>query len=236
MNSDKANAAEQDWSTILIGESILFGLLGKILYSYPEEEVLQPIVDENIFTEAPFGAEQPDVILGLELLNDWVNACQGALEDEILIELRVDYTRLFTGTANIPVVPWESAYFDEAHLLFQAQTIDVRSWYRRFGLESVDIHQEPDDHIGLELAFVSHLAQLSLSAFETQETSAFHEALQHQRDFLSQHLLSWGPLWCGLVIEHAKTEFYRGIALILRGALKELAMILELDFPEVQTT
>jgi hypothetical protein len=42
---------------------------------------------------------------------------------------------------------------------------------------------------------------------------------------LAEHLLKWASIWYSLVLEHAQTEFYRGMALLVRGVLTELADI-----------
>jgi TorA maturation chaperone TorD len=108
----------------------------------------------------------------------------------------------------------------------------VRGWYSRFGLEVVKLHQEPDDHIGLELEFLAHLAKLGMQAIETGNSKRFDELLDAQRKFLTEHLLKWSPIWYGLVMQHARTEFYRGIAQLVSGSLIELAEVLALAMPE----
>ncbi|MBO2519906.1 MAG: molecular chaperone TorD, partial [Firmicutes bacterium] len=40
----------------------------------------------------------------------------------------------------------------------------MRNWYARYGLVAEKKGQEPDDHVGLELEFVAHLAGLALEA------------------------------------------------------------------------
>jgi TorA maturation chaperone TorD len=112
--------------------------------------------------------------------------------------------------------------------VFQAQTLQVRNWYLRYGLEIENLHKEPDDHIGLELAFLAHLAQRGLHAIEQNDPGIFEDAMAAQRGFLAEHLLKWAPIWCSLVLEHAQTEFYRGMALLVRGVLTELAAIFDL--------
>ena len=39
--------------------------------------------------------------------------------------------------------------------------------------------------------------------------------------FLTGHLQTWAFKWCDLVDEHASTDFYRGISLLVRGFLQE---------------
>jgi TorA maturation chaperone TorD len=221
------------WQTQLTGEVLLFNLLGKLLYEVPTRELLQPLIDNDVFTEAPFAETQPDVIAGLPMLAKWCRTYQQESgENGILKELQVDYTNLFTGIGKLPVAPWESVYFNDERLVFQTQTMDVRAWYHRYGLEVLNLHQEPDDHIGLELMFVAHLAQLGLAALEAENDLEFEQVLAAQRGFLSKHLFLWVPLWCKQMLEYARTDFYRGLALVIRGALFELGRILEIPMPE----
>ncbi|MCB9420034.1 MAG: molecular chaperone TorD family protein [Ardenticatenaceae bacterium] len=232
MTTEKqTNAA---WQIQLTGEVLLFSLLGKILYEIPTRNGIQALVDNEVFTEAPFAEAHPDVLKGLALLEKWSDVFQqNGRSDDLFKELQVDYTNLLTGMRRLPVAPWESVYFSDERLVFQTQTMDVRAWYLRYGLEIEKLHQEPDDHIGLELIFVAHLAQLGLTALETGNDLQLEQALMAQRGFLSKHLLLWAPLWCEQMLEYAQTDFYRGLALVIRGALRELSHILEIPLPEV---
>lgn len=218
-----------DWAETFIGERLLLGLLGKALYLVPDKEWLDPLVDDELFAQSPFAGDQIFVLKGLALLSAWSHS----FNENSLSELKIDHTRMFTGMFKIPTAPWESVYFSDERLVFQEGTLDVRAWYRRFGLETIEYQREPDDHIGLELLFMAHLAGLGLAACEAGDLERLNEIFEAQRGFLSAHLLRWGPLWCSLVEEHAQTNFYRGLALVLHGALLEMAKILELRVPDI---
>lgn len=224
---------DQVWLTQLTGEMLLFNLLGKLLYEVPAREWLRPLVDDEVFTEAPFAETRPDVMSGLAMMAKWCHTYQQAgYSDDEFKALQVDYTNLLTGMGKFPVAPWESVFFGDDRLVFQAQTMDVRAWYRRYGLEVRNLYQEPDDHIGLELIFVAHLAQLGLTTLEAGNELGLEEMLAAQRGFLGKHLFLWAPLWCKQMVEYAQTDFYRGLALVVRGALLELGGILEIPLPE----
>ncbi len=124
-----------DWVSFLTGELLAATLLGKILYTDPEREWLQSLADENIFAESPLGNAQPDVQLGLNLLQSWAETARGAFTENAFDELRDDYTRLFLGPATVLAPPWESVYFNDERMVFQEQTMQVRGWYQRFELE-----------------------------------------------------------------------------------------------------
>jgi TorA maturation chaperone TorD len=214
--------SQDEWTALLTGEALTFSLLGRALYSEPDRAWLQSLAADDIFAEAPLGNEQPDVQAGLLLLQDWTLRQRDAMNDEAFEALKADYTRLFQGPGKVLAPPWESVYFSEERMTFQQQTLDVRNWYRRFGLQAVRLYQEPDDHIGLELIFVSHLAQRSLQALEQNDIAAFETLIAAQRDFLTAHLLKWAALWGKAVRSQVRTDFFRGIALLTQGVLADV--------------
>lgn len=220
-----------EWIPILTGEVLLFDLLGKILYSDTnlDQNWLHQLAEEEVFSVSPFAEEQPDVQAGLELLQKWEREFRQETTAERFDSLITDYTRLFIGPGKVLAPPWESVYFNEERLVFQEQTLAVRTWYSRFGLAAVNLRKEPDDHIALELFFMAHLAKLGLAAIESQDSPGLDQALAAQRDFLVEHLYRWAPLWGDLVCQHAQTDFYPGVALLVQGALHELAAVFEIE-------
>ncbi len=217
-----------DWATFLTGETLAARLLGKVLYTYPDQVWLQALVDADVFSESPLGEDQPEVQEGLALLQDWMEGARSGMTADAFEALCVDYTRLLLGPGEVIAPPWESVYYNDERLVFQEQTVQVRQWYRRFGLEIAHLYQEPDDHIGLELAFVAHLAQNAYAALEAQEQDEFRNVLAAQREFLSEHLLTWAPVWCDRVVSEANTDFFKGIALLTKGVLAEITAALQL--------
>jgi TorA maturation chaperone TorD len=216
------------WQDQLTGEMLQLSLIGQALYKYPDEEErfwLQSLIDEDIFSEAPFASNRDETKIGLDFLQKWV---ENGLTDDTLKNLQTDFTRLFIGADKVLAPPWESVHFGDDRLLFQQRTLRVRAWYQRFGLEAERIHQEPDDHIGLELLFLSHLAKLGIQALSDQDNARFEELLEAQREFVRDHLGAWALTWCGLVEQHAKTDFYKGLAFLTRGAVFALAEMLEI--------
>jgi TorA maturation chaperone TorD len=217
--------------TDLVGEALLFGLLGKVLYGEMDKSWLESLITDDVFSESPLGAEQPEIKKGLELLSGWSKENQKGISTTEIENLKRDQLHLFIGLDHILAPVWESVYFNQNRLVFQQQTLEVRDWYARFGLQIEHFNREPDDHIGLELSFVAHLASRALQALEENQES-FEELLQAQRDFLSEHLLRWGPSWAKLVKQHAESDFYRGIAHLSHGALLAAAETLQIKMPK----
>lgn len=211
-----------DLRQILTGEVLFFSLLSRLFYSYPNDEIQQWIksmIEEKIFSEVPYATDQEASKKGIELIKQMG---MNSVTDETLEKIRDDYLRLFIGIGKVLAPPWESVYFNENHLLFREQTLQVRNWYRRYGLEYEKIHKEPDDHISLEMSFIVCLSKRALEALEENNKQKFEQLIEAQRQFLSEHLLAWGSQFCRLVIEHAETDFYRGLAYLIMGGLNAL--------------
>ncbi|MBE0409587.1 MAG: molecular chaperone TorD family protein [Anaerolineales bacterium] len=232
MTQTESTTTNQEYVPIFVGEIIICQTIGKLLYQFPERDDIFNLVQEDIFSQLPMDTDQPEVEKGLNLLKAFTNKLRDQFSDQHFDDIRADYTRLFIGPGKVLAPPWESVYYSEERLVFQEQTLKVRAWYRRFALEAEKIHNEPDDHIGLELAFLAHLASLGLQAIENQDEGALNNTLEAQRQFLREHPLKWARLWCELVDEHAQTDFYRGLALLTWGVLKEIAALLEVEMPK----
>ncbi len=215
-----------DLKTVFFGQSLMFGLLGKITYTYPDQELLEVIKEEGLFSEAPFGNDQEHTQKGLSLVNDWLDEHRDQ-QEQALKELRVDYTGLFIEITDKDISPWESVYFTEERGIFQKSTLKVREWYRRFGLQVTKLYKEPDDHVGLEFAFLSHLARQAVEALEDEDRDRTRKIIQAQKDFLGEHVLTWVPNWSEQLREYAKTDFYRGVSHLVQGSLDETRELLE---------
>lgn len=223
---------QTDWAPVLMGEALLFGLLGKLLYSNPAREWLEPLAADNLFEETPFAGEQESTQRGLELLQDWTaSLAREGLSEEALRELKVDYTRLFVGQRRMMVPAWESVYFSQERMTFQEDTLDVRRWFARFGVEPSTDGKEPEDHIAFELSFIAHLSEQAVAALEDGDDEQLIELVAAQREFLADHLLRWGWKWAELAADYAQTDFYRGLALLVHGGLLELARVYEVAIP-----
>jgi len=205
----------------LTGEMLLFGTLSKVLYASPQKEWIQSLMAEKVFDEIPFGAGQADAARGLSLIQNWNSAVWDKDPSAAFSDLETDYLNLFIGAGKVLAPPWESVYSSEERLVFQEETLQVRAWYRRYGLQSEQLYHEPDDHIGLELSFLAYLSQMALTALDQENEAVFSRLLGDQHAFLTEHPLRWTQAWCDLVNQHARTDFYRGVALLVNGALKE---------------
>jgi len=214
---------------ILVGQSLACGLIGKILYLYPEHEFLQSLAEGNVFDEIPYAAGQAETTQGLELLNRWSEQTGGNLTKDAFDDLQVDYCRLFVGPGKLLAPPWESVHRDVTHLTFQKDTVEVRKWYALYGLQFEKLHKEPDDHIGLELAFIATLASRAAEALAAGEDARCQELVEAKNSFIHEHLMQWGPQWAETALKGARSEFYQGVFKLIQGLFAEFRLELDQD-------
>ena len=209
----------------LTAETLVFGYLNKVFYEKPVAEFLDTQKSEVLFDHWPLDAGDEYTTNGLQIMREFT----AAWTHDQLDSLIRDYRRLFIGPGHLPAPPWESVYLSIDGLIYEEQTMAVRKFYARYDLQSPKKHKEPDDHFGLELAFLAHLCTVGLESIRAGDSAALASSLDDQRDFLKEHLLLWATLFLDNVIEHAQTGYYRGAAHLAKGAINHAADFLGLD-------
>ena len=212
-----------EWAQLQTGQGLAYRFLGRCFYEAPDAEWISTLAEERLFEAWPFPSKDEDTTEGLSLVRDF---CE-SWDTTKIGELQWDFTRLFVGPGKMLVPPWESVHRSKTGLTFQESTLRVREIYQGFGVEAPAIHREPDDHIGIELAFVGRLSELAAAAATEGDTATLDRHLEAQKAFLRDHLLVWAPRCLELVGEHAETAYYHGVARLTLGTLSESATLCE---------
>lgn len=212
-----------DWVVQFEGQMLVCGFLAKALYGSPDRDWLAGLVQGGLFDAVPFGGDLAEIVRALDHLRRWASVVGPGLDQQAFIDLRDDHMRLFVGPGRLPSPPWESAYINKDRALFQMQTVGVKNWYRRFDLVLASDYNEPADHVGLQFAFLGHLAESTIAAAAISDGGEVKRLIDAQRGFLAQHVAPWVPRWADDVAAHARSDFHRGIAWLARGVVHEAA-------------
>ena len=140
---------------------------------------------------------------------------------ESAISVRRDQDALYGITASAKVPPFESVHRGQDRLVFDSQTLQVRDAYRSMALRAPRLHQEPDDHIGLELDFLAHCCLAALNSLEQGEDAGL--PLETAVEFSREHVLTWAPRMLRDAAGQAETAWVRGIQLLALGAVQAWA-------------
>lgn len=189
-----------------------YDLLVSFFWTEPAGEVLLSLSDG--ISERIHAARALHSLLG----DGWekIERFLAEIRPEELTETVADeYTRLFIGPRGPEVNPYESFYFTGR--LLDRPLADIRTFLKTVGIEKQEGYAEPEDFIAFELEVMRWLIGKQESSADLEEEKRW---LQHQADFLKEHLLVWAPA-CAHDIERAQgANFYRGATMIMRGFLE----------------
>lgn len=138
----------------------------------------------------------------------------------LYLQLHLDHLRLFSGpTPKAP--PWESVWCEKDKLLFGRRTEEVFNFYAAWGVAVENSGHDPEDHLGLELAFALFLLQAMLGGqpVKSEQGQAPHEALVF---FLERHILPWAGPCLQKASEEAESVFYQKIPALCWAMLNNL--------------
>jgi anaerobic sulfite reductase subunit A len=197
---------------VLEARANMYAFLSRMYLEEPPVEMVRDIVSGKFPIPYSLGSFNEELKEGLKMLGEFV---EGAEKDEkkLLDQLTWEYTDLFIGPSRLIVIPYESGYTKKAE-----KTIpDIKKMYRRAGISKSENVHEREDHIALELEYMSYLCRKELEAFKTNKRG--FEYLEIQKEFLNQHLMNWVPNFCEDILKHRKSNFYKSIAKITKGFL-----------------
>lgn len=200
-------------------------LLSKLLQNTPDNEQYDPLFSQGLFAEWPLENINQDIVRGLEIISEFSQE----YAPEKVVELKDDYHALLIGPPPL-AMPWQSVWTGKEGLLFDEDTSEVRDWYYRYSLEIELKDNEPDDHIGLELAFVVHLMALSVATAEFDPEKAQEILFDIQR-FMKKHTLVWCDKFWEAMEQNAETQFFKGLGRLGKGSLRQLGDDLEEYLP-----
>lgn len=183
------------------------------------EEVDAQLLESLRKTSFPARTGNDDVDAGYRKLAVYLSG----VSEGALLELAIDYTRVFIGhgtNAYSAAYPFESVYTSEKRLLMQEARDEFMAEYRAAGMEIAAAWKDPEDHIALELEYMSVLCARCAEALDAEDEDGALALMGKQRAFLAQHLAAWAPMFTADVKRFARTEFYQGLACLTEGFLR----------------
>ncbi|GFO97388.1 anaerobic dehydrogenase-like protein [groundwater metagenome] len=179
-----------------------YAFLSRMFVEEPPFEMAEDIAGGK-FLFPQTSSYNKDFAEGLSLLTNFARTDKDA--SDIHEKLCREFTRLFVGP--VPALfPYESRYIDGS--MMARSLLKVKEEYRKAELKRAQGYHEPEDHIAMELGFMSNLCM-----------NGARESLKMQSDFLKDHLSKWAPAFCDELCEKSSNDFYRGIGKITKGFL-----------------
>jgi len=141
--------------------------------------------------------------------------------------LREDYIRLYTRQ-ELPLAPaYESLYILNNHYNSDQQTTSVTEFYNSYGWVSKFKGKIKDDHLGIELLFLTILIEKYLVL---DDDACSGEMRNEIRRFIDLHIVTWIPRWNDKMQEYSHTLCYKGIGTLILACIEDIYSFLGRDF------
>lgn len=171
--------------------SLPWGTLSEV-YGFLGNSLLKPMTQtgrvgiESAFWEAfpDFGDE--DTRCAIKALVCYAKEAALLGEDIAVQRSAEEYTRLFIGPPSPAAPPWETFYCREGVTVgFGEATFQMRELLREAGLEVRNENNQYEDHMGIELLYLSTLCARMFDS-DAKQVDIFRIG-----DFIDLHPLSW---------------------------------------------
>ncbi len=204
---------------ILKGYSMMLYFAGSMVMYEPSEDCFVDFWQNGIVKKLPVKSGNPNFVMASAQLNESCreqNLCERSMHE--------DYIRLF-GRKDLPLAPpLESAYSEPICLTATSNPLRVSRFYESYGWVSKFRDQASDDHLGVELFFLTLLIE---KYTELDDNACRSEMRKEIRRFLAKHLLSWVNDWNRRIQENARTLCYKGIGTLVVACLEDIYSLME---------
>ncbi|MCU7845958.1 MAG: molecular chaperone TorD family protein [Candidatus Thiodiazotropha sp. (ex Monitilora ramsayi)] len=177
----------------------------------PDWGILEGMRDCNFPKEMGLKLVSEEGTTAIELMVQAVNSIPETPESAYLDELAADYADIYLNH-SLQASPQESVWIDEESLTCQESMFQVRAWYELHGLAAENWRVRSDDHLVLQLQFLSHLFANAES--ENELTTAAR--------FMDEHLLRWLGEFSLRVANRCGTAYFAGVVLLTAAYCEEL--------------
>lgn len=203
----------------------LYELTHKIFSGVPSAELLELAASEQTAASVELLSREED---DLHRAAGYLRRLDGRRKEEGFFErVKSEYMKLLEGPGRLLAYPWASTFLGKEKTLFQACTLEVRDFYRRYGMLPAQYPKVADDHISLELHFMARLSRRAQEAFQTGDRERLDGCLDGQRDFLKGHMLRWVPEYADRLSQAESRLFYPQAAALVSAFLRADLELLE---------
>ena len=198
--------------------------LAMFLSRRPEKERLQQFLNsaEKEFWQL-YGLDKNEF---LQTIKELINA-----PSESWNNLRREHEELFEGISGKSIPLWESAYKGSENILLDGTTLKVKRFYKRHGIGVRAQVKQPCDHIGLECGFLEWMNRSLINSLKDQEKKDFYQNVADQKEFITEHLLSFLKVFCEELYKNTEEMYYKTFSEFLyQFVKKDLEMLDSLTY------
>ena len=125
-----------------------------------------------------------------------------------------EFVRLLRGAGFSPAPPWGSVYMDRDKVMYGRTWVVLRDWMRSHAIDGRYAENDPEDQFGRLLMMASAVAR---------------ERADLLCELLGDQILCWSDRFLDAFLEAARTEAYRGVALLCKATLADVRGLLAVE-------
>lgn len=196
-----------------ISRAVLYNLFASLFARKTDDTWLNPHFQKQLQFGLPESGGKTELLGALK---------KALNKPEYYQELQLDYDHLFIVPGPNLTFPYESCYtyrnLDGTFgRLWQEPAQDMQRILKEWEIEFAEGWNLIPDHISVELFFMAKLCYRCTKA----KNSDYQDLRIWQINFFNKHLQPWVFEFIECLEEKAKTDFYRGVAKLLREFLVE---------------
>jgi TorA maturation chaperone TorD len=204
---------------ILKGYNMLLYFAGSMIMHEPNEECIVDFWENGILRKLPVSSSNPNFIMAASQLRDSCIDKTGCGKI-----MREDFIRLFSGQGRPLASAYESLYQNNVQQNSNQETTSVTEFYNSYGWVSKYKGKINDDHLGIELLFLTILIDKYLILDDEACQGEMRKEIQR---FINQHLLSWVNEWNEKVQANSNTLSFKGIGTLILACTEDILNLLD---------
>lgn len=198
---------------------MLLYFAGSMIMYEPSEECIIDFWTKGIIQNLPVSSSNPNFIkAALQLRSSCADptTCSKLLQE--------DYILLFSERGSGLAPPYESLYMKNDSDYSSRVPLLVSEFYNSYGWKSKFRGKINDDHLAVELLFLTILVEKYLVL---DDDACQGEMRTEIRRFIHQHILSWVDAWNENIQKNAKSLCYKGIGTLILACVQDIYSYLD---------
>jgi len=204
---------------------MLLYFAGTMIMYEPSEECITDFWSNGILKRLPVSSSNPNFVLAASQLRDSCtdrNFC-GKM-------LREDYIRLFSRKEQPLASAYESSYKKASA---DQELSSVTEFYNSYGWVSKFKAKINDDHLGIELLFLTRLIDNYIAM---DDEACMGEMRNEIRRFIECHIFSWITEWNRNVQLNSNTLCFKGIGTLILACTEDIYSLFDQDSTTIFST
>ncbi len=199
---------------ILKGYNMLLYFGGSMIMHEPSQECIVDFWEKGILKNLPVSSSNPNFVIAASQLKD--SFADKSTFGKLLHD---DYKRLFARQVPALAPAYESLYSKVSSMSSDKSPSTVSDFYKSYGWVSKFKGKIADDHLGIELLFLTLLIDKYMVLDDKPSQAEMSKEICR---FINLHILSWIREWNTKIQSYSNTLSFKGIGNLIIACVEDV--------------